>query len=101
MGKKTYLMNKLSDHGYPYHDRHYREAHEEADISEKKKFPNGYKKLKKMEHGLDKHELMGKNTKKGKIEVERKFKKYSKEISYHEREEHKNLKRLASKDRKK
>jgi hypothetical protein len=91
---KPIIVKKLSDRGYPYHSKYYKTAHSEADKSEKNKFPRGYKKLKKMEKKLDKHELMGTNKKSGKIEVEKKFKKYSKEIGYHEAQEHKNLKRL-------
>lgn len=91
---KAKLVKKLTDKGYPLADKHYVEAHEEADKKEKRKFPKGYQKLKKAEKKLGKHELMGKNTKSGKIEVERKFKKNAKEIAYHERQEHKNLKRM-------
>jgi hypothetical protein len=91
------FVNKLSDHGYPTHCKYYRSAHEEADKAEKKKFPKGYQVLKKDEHHLGKHELMGKNTKSGKIEVEKKFKSHAKEIEYHEKMEHKNLKRLSKK----
>jgi hypothetical protein len=88
------LVKNLSDKGYPYHDKNYRKAHAEADNKEKRKFPKGYKKLKTSEKKLGNDELMGKNTRAGKIEVEKKFKKYKDEISYHEREEHKALKRL-------
>lgn len=97
---KPKLVKKLNDKGYPTHSKNYREAHEEADEAEKKKYPKGYSKLKKMEKGLNKHELMGKNEKSGKVEVEKKFKKYSKEIAYHEDKEHKALKRLEKKHRK-
>ncbi len=89
------FVNKLSDHGYPYHNKNYKTAHEEASKAEKKKYPKGYEVLKKEELNLGKHELMGKNTKSGKIEVEKKFKSHGKEIEYHERQEHKNLKRLS------
>lgn len=95
---KTFV-NKLSDHGYPTHSRYYKSAHEEASKSEKKKFPKGYDELKKAERHLGKHELMGKNLRSGKIEVEKKFKKYGKEIAYHEQQEHKNIKRLERKKR--
>lgn len=91
------FVNKLSDYGYPYHSRNYKAAHEAADKLEKKKYPQGYKKLERLEHSLNKHELMGKNTRAGKIEVEKKFKKYKDEISFHEREEHKALNRLNKK----
>ncbi len=100
MARKPMIVNKLSDHGYPYHSKYYRTAHSEADKAEKKKFPKGYEVLKKDEKHLGKHELMGTNKRSGKIEVEKKFKKYSKEIAYHEAQEHKNLKRLEKKHRK-
>jgi len=100
MAKKPEIVNKLSDYGYPYHSKYYRTAHSEADHAEKKKFPHGYQKLKKAEKHLGKHELMGTNKKSGKIEVEKKYKKYSKEIGYHESQEHKALKRLEKKHRK-
>src|ERR1700676_4077409 len=96
---KTFV-NKLSDHGYPTKSRNYKSAHEEADKLEKKRFPKGYEKLKKDEKHLGKHELMGKKTKSGKIEVEKKFKRYGKEIEYHEKKEHENLKRLSKYGRK-
>lgn len=91
---KVKLVKKLTDKGYPYHAKNYREAHEEADVAEKKKFPKGYKVLKKDEKKLGKTELMGTNKKSGKIEVEKKFKKEKKEIGFHEETEHKNLVRL-------
>jgi hypothetical protein len=97
---RTILKQKLSDHGYPTSSRNYPTAHEEADKLEKRKFPAGYKVLKKAVRGLAKHELMGKNTRAGKIEVESKFKHNAKEIAYHERMEHKNLLRLAKKSKK-
>lgn len=98
--KKIHILSKLSDHGYPISSKNYHEAHAEADIAEKKKYPNGYQKLKKMQKHLGKHELMGKNTKKGKIEVEGRFRNYKDEIAYHERVESKTLKRLAKKHHK-
>ncbi|HLX53152.1 MAG TPA: hypothetical protein VKR58_04395 [Aquella sp.] len=88
------LVKSLKAKGYPTSQKHYKSAHEEADKKEKKKFPKGYSKLKKEERHLKKNELIGKNTRSGKIEVEKKFKKYEKEIGYHEKMEHKNLKRI-------
>lgn len=97
---KVKMVKSLTDKGYPYHSKNYREAHDEALKSEKKKFPKGYEVLKTKEKKLNKNELMGTNKRSGKIEVESKFKKYKKEISYHEKKEHQNLNRLA-KDHKK
>jgi len=96
---KVKMVKKLSDKGYPYHNFHYKTAHEEADVKEKKKFPRGYEKLKHIEKKLQKNELMGTNKRSGKIEVEKKFNRYEKEIAYHEKEEHKNLKRLEKKNK--
>jgi hypothetical protein len=97
---KPKIVSKLTDRGYPYHDRHYREAHAEADKAEKKQFPKGYQQLKHKEKFMDKNELMGKNERRGKIEVEKKYKKYEREISYHEKKEHEALKRLDKKNKK-
>jgi hypothetical protein len=91
---KTTFKQKLSDHGYPTHNKHYATAHEEADKAEKKRFPHGYLRLKKQVRELHPHELMGKNTKDGKIQVEDRFKRQGREIAFHERTEHKNLQRL-------
>ena len=94
---KIKLVKNISSKGYPYHDKNYREAHEEADVAEKKKFPKGYSALKKKEKSLGKTELMGTNKKSGKIEVEKKFKKNAMEIAFHEAKEHKALGRLSRK----
>ena len=95
MTKKAIFVKKLTDKGFPYHSKNYREAHDEASKEEKKKFPKGYEILKKDEKHLGKNELMGTNKRSGKVEVEKKYKKYSKEIEFHEKQEHKNLKRLS------
>ncbi|HMG82323.1 MAG TPA: hypothetical protein VK559_04765 [Ferruginibacter sp.] len=90
-------MTKITDRGYPTHDKKYHEAHSEADTSEKKKYPKNYPKTKKLLKKLGRHELMSTESKEGKIRVERKFKKYSKELAYHEKIEHKALNRLNKK----
>jgi hypothetical protein len=94
---KSKIVNKIRDKGFPYHSKEYHSAHEEASKAEKKKYPNGYKKLEKLEKHLSKNELMATNKKSGKIEVEKKYKKYRHELEYHEKEEHKNIKRIAKK----
>jgi hypothetical protein len=91
------IVKKLSDKGYPTDNKHYPSAHEEASKVEKLKFSKGYMRLKKIERHFPKDELLAKNTKKGKIEIERKFSKYKKELSFHERTEHKNLTRMNKK----
>ena len=96
---KSKFIAKISDKGYPTHSKYYPTSHEEASKAEKKKFPKGYQELKKKERHLGKDELMGTNKRSGKVEVEKKFKKYAKEIEYHEHEESKNIKRLERKKR--
>ena len=92
---KVKLVSKLKRKGYPTSSSKYKEAHAEADKAEKKRYPKGYQKLKKSEKHMGKTELMGKNTKSGKIEVEKKYKRNAKEIAFHERKEHAALKRLS------
>lgn len=90
------LDNKLEDAGFPTHPKgKYKAAHREADTKEKAKFgARDYNKLKRIDAKLPKHELAGKNTKSGKIEVSKKIpKKYDKEIAYHERTENKILRK--------
>jgi len=96
---KTILKKKLSARGYPLADKHYPTAHKEANTAEKRRFPKGYEHLKKEVRKLHKGELMGKNTRSGKIEVESRYRKDAKEIAYHERTEHKNLQRLDKKSK--
>src|SRR5271165_4429959 len=86
------VKDKLSDSGYPTHDKDYPTAHEAASKAEKKKFPKGYKKLKKLDESLPKHELAGKNLKSGKLEVSKRVPPNRRsEVAYHERVESKKL----------
>lgn len=80
------LMDKIKDKGFPTHSRSYKTAHTEANREEKRAFgAKQYKQLDKLDRKLPKHELAGKNTKSGKIEVSKKLPaKYDKEISFHE-----------------
>lgn len=94
---KAKLVKRLTDKGFPSHSKYYEKAHGEASTEEKKKFPKGYEELKKKMKSLGKHEVMATNKKSGKIEIESKFKKYKKELAFHEEEESKNIKRLKSK----
>jgi dephospho-CoA kinase len=91
------LVKKLTNKGFPTHNKNYEYSHKKADKIEKKAYPKGYEALKKEERHLGKKELMGKNTKSGKIEVENKFAKHKKEIALHERIEHKEIKKLSKK----
>ena len=95
------IKRKLSDKGFPTHDRNYKSAHEKANKKEKEKYgEKNYKALGKYVSKAAKHELLGKNTQKGKIEVSSKVpKKYRDEVAYHEQVESKNL-RSASRGKK-
>lgn len=97
MKVKTKIVKKITDKGFPYHAANYREAHEEASTKEKKKYPKGYSTLKKKMKDLGDHEMMATNKRSGKVEVEKKFKKYKSELAYHEKEENKAIKRLKKK----
>lgn len=99
MRTKIKVIKSITDKGFPYHSSNYREAHEEASTKEKKKYPKGYSVLKKKMKTLDGHEMMATNKRSGKIEVEKKFKKYKSELAYHEKEENKAIKRLDKKKR--
>lgn len=91
---KVKIVKKLTDKGFPVHDKHYETAHRAASKAEKRDYPKGYKELERKEHSLKKHELMAKSTKAGKIEIEKKFAKNRKELTEHERIEHKKLMKL-------
>lgn len=91
------LVKKLKRAGYPTSSPLYPKAHAEADNAEKKHFPKGYQKLKRAQKSMPNNELMGKNTRSGKIEVEKKYSKFKKEIAFHEKTEHAALKRLSRK----
>jgi len=92
---KYKLVNKIKDKGFPTSSKDYKSSHEEADKSEKKKYPSGYSKMKKVDNKLSKGELSGKNSKSGKIEVSKSVpKKLRPEVAYHEKVESKNIKRI-------
>lgn len=87
------VVSRLSDKAFPTHEKKYPSAHEEADKQEKRKFGDKpYKKLQKVDSSLAKHELAGKNSKTGKIEVSEKVpKKLRNEVAFHEKAENKIL----------
>jgi hypothetical protein len=89
------VVRDLHDSGYPTHSRGYNRAHAKANIAEKAAFGNtSYNAMKKVDAGLKKHELAGKNTKTGKIEVSKKVpKKYRAEVALHEAVESKVLRK--------
>lgn len=87
MTKITYVK-KLTDKGYPVHNRKYRSAHADADKAEKKANPKMYKAENKAEHKLKKHELMATHDKRGDIKIEKKFKRFTPTLKIHESVEH-------------
>lgn len=85
---------KIKARDFPITDRDYPKAHRKADEVEKKTYPSGYEKMKKIDRELPKDELAGKNTKSGKIEVSSKVpSKFRKEVALHEKVENKDLKK--------
>ena len=88
-------VSKLTDSGFPTHSGQYREAHREANRAEKKKFgEKSFDALEKIAKKAGSHELIGKNTKSGKIEVEKKVPKaLREEVAFHEKIENKILRR--------
>ena len=91
----TYHTEKyIKDEGFPTHDKRYAEAHEAADKAEKKKYPTGYEKLKKIVRKTSKGQLLGKSTKSGAVDVSEKVpKKLRPEVAYHEKVENKSLRK--------
>lgn len=89
-----HIVSGITDKGFPTHSKGYASAHEQADKAEKKKYPKGYPKLKKLDQEVGKHELIGKNSKSGKIEVSKKVpKSLRKEVAFHEEVENKILRK--------
>jgi hypothetical protein len=92
---KYKVVKDIKRKGFPTSSKLYPEAHEEASNSEKKKYPKGYKKLKKVDKNTKEGQLIGKNTKSGKIEVAKSVKpSLREEVAYHENTEHKDIARL-------
>jgi len=90
---KFKLVNEIKKKGFPTSSKKYTYAHRKADEDEKKKYPKGYEKMKKIDNKLKKGELAGKNFKSGKIEVSKKVPiKFRKEVAFHERRENKEIK---------
>ena len=98
-GKKNstefHIAKHLTDKGFPTHNKKYASAHEEASKAEKSKYSrSNYSNLKKMDETFPNHELLGKNTKSGKIEVSTKVpKKLRQEVAFHEKFENKILRK--------
>lgn len=100
--KKVKVVKKLKAKGFPTANKHYEYAHEKASKAEKNKFgKKQYDKTIKLEHTINKNELLGKNDEKGNIKIEKKVpKKLRGEIAYHEKKENQTLKRLNNKGKK-
>ena len=77
------IKNKLTDKSSLIGKRGYSKGNSAADIVERKKYPKGYKTLKKAEKTLAPNEVMGK-IKGRNIEVEKRFKSHAKEIALHD-----------------
>jgi hypothetical protein len=87
-----HVISKIHREGFPTDSKEYQSAHKQADIAEKKKYPSGYEKMKKIDDKLPNGELSGKNTKEGKIEVSSRVpKSLRKEVAYHEKIENRHL----------
>ncbi len=74
------------DSVFPTHEKGYLSAHERSNKAEESKFgKKQFNKLEKYVRGASKHELIGKNTRSGKIEVEDKIpSQYRPEVAFHE-----------------
>ena len=80
--------------GFPVKKKGFSEANAEADVAEKKKYPKGYAKLKKIDKRLPKGEILGHIAKTGKISVSKKVpKKLREEVVFHEKMEGKKLRK--------
>lgn len=88
---KIKVVKSLTDAGWPTNSKRYKRSHRQANKVEKRGDPKTYAKTLKLEKKLGKHELMAKHTKKGTIEIERKFakpKRLKKDLIRHEKAEH-------------
>lgn len=98
---KYKVVKELRSKGWPTANKHYKEAHEIADKTEKNKYGKSYEYMKKVDAKLKRGELAGKNTKTGKIEVSAKVpKKYRNEVALHEKKEYEVLKKIDKKSKK-
>ncbi len=95
-----HLVDNIRERGYPTNDKRYSSAHETADKAEKKRYPEGYEKLKKLDIRAGRqHELIGSNSKSGKIEVSKKVPtKLRAEVAFHEKTESDILRKGNKKD---
>jgi len=94
--KQYRVVSSLKEKGFPTSSPKYREAHSEASTAEKKKYPAGYQKLKRLDKKVPQGQLIGKNLKSGKVEVSKRVPKPLRgEVAFHEKFENKAIKRLS------
>lgn len=87
-----HLVNKIPKKGYPTANPRYHDSHVGADRDEKRNYPKGYERLKKLDNKIPSNELIGKHTKAGKIEISKKVpKKDRPEVVFHEVDETKRM----------
>ncbi len=106
---KYKVVNSITRKGYPTASKYYREAHSEASNAEKKAFPKGYVKLKKLTNSkkFPANKLAATHTKNGKVMVAKKAgsvnipKKFDREEALHEIKELQADKRLRKDARRK
>lgn len=85
---KYKLVNEIKKKGFPTSSKKYPYAHRKANEDEKKKYPKGYEKMKKIDNKLKKGELAGTHLKSGEIDISKKVPKPErKETVYHEVDE--------------
>jgi hypothetical protein len=83
---------KANNKTFPLSSNRYKTAHLAANEEEKKRYPEGFKKLTRLEHAIKKNELIGHSNKSGKIEVSQKVPpKYRDEVAFHEKIERENI----------
>lgn len=96
---KAKIVKSIKRKGFPTSSKYYKEAHAEADMAEKRKYPKQYKDMKKIDNKVSKNKLVGKNTKSGKILISKVVpKKDRKTVKLHEMTEHKAILRLRKKN---
>ena len=82
---KYKVVDKIKKKGYPTASKKYPEAHRAANQVEKKKYPQGYEEMKKIDAKLPNNEEAGTHTKSGKIKVSKKVPpKDRQEVATHE-----------------
>lgn len=86
---KVKIVKRITDKGYPVHDKKYPSAHRFANAAEKRANKRMFDAEKKAERKLGKHELMATHDKHGNIKIEKKFVKFKPNLIIHEKTEYK------------